>query len=239
MDEEEGVVRMEYLKFQLFSMMELLGVLYLIFTLFKLEFKSMFTQVLFVSFLLSQLSYYLRMEIQVPSAVVTISYEICLILLFWLLFHVKFKFSLVLGTVTALITITLQSVMIMTALAMNWIKLEEVRPFTPTSEVLALFFVLICMLLSFWSKENGIHITFNLQKKARGHRSRSSRIKMLIFIVLFIVVNWIIYLNLMHVEGIQLAYAGFLMGELVFIVWILSRVGKDPAVDQGYQDFVN
>ncbi|MFD2671758.1 hypothetical protein [Marinicrinis sediminis] len=210
-------------------MFEILGSIYLMFTLFKLEFHRYLPKVLFIAFILCQMSYYLREEFGIASGIVTISYEVMLTLLLWLLIGMRLRYAIILSTSIIICTVVVQSILILIGVYMGVAELEEFRPYTRVTESLMVISTTLFVMISWWIKRKQIHIPIQIDANQPIRGKKPYRF-MLVMILIFILVNWFFYLHLMQNVKHTLAFSVFMLLEFILMLIFFIRHEKHSRI---------
>lgn len=120
---------MEFVWFNLFSTLESIGMFILLLTLFRFDIREYFIHTIFASFILSQMSFFLRTVYDFGN-IVPLLYVLYMFLFIWLMFQIPVLYAAIMAIIGYITFFLLQGVFIFIVLIFDLFPLEEIAPFT-------------------------------------------------------------------------------------------------------------
>jgi hypothetical protein len=162
---------MDFIWFNFFSTIEVVGMFCLMLALFRFRIKEYIFHMIFASFLLSQTSYYMREHFELANYV-PIVFVIFTFLFVWLMFRVQLFYAAVMAVTGYIALIILQGAIIFIGISLNLFQLDDIGP-TWLGYILQLITFLTSLFISWLLIRKRIGFTFvpfseTLQVKFRG-----------------------------------------------------------------------
>ncbi|MFD2671760.1 hypothetical protein [Marinicrinis sediminis] len=213
---------MRYFEFQFFSMLESLALFYFFFMLFRLPYLRTFPQVIFMSFILCQTSYYLREQFGMPSGVVTVAYEVLIIMFYYFMYRIKLLYSILLSILTVLFTLATQLLVFIILVEFGIFTAEETVPFSFATYMNQLVSVFLFILLGWGIAKFRFYVwlpaMFKTQSKEIHFHYRT-----LFLACLIILINWLSYFLLMKSTALAIVVAIVFIAEIIVFFWVFVR----------------
>lgn len=149
----------DFILFNLFSTIEIIGMFCLILALFRFKIKEYVVQIVVASFLLSQISYYMRTILDV-SHYVPLIFLVFAFIFMRVLFRVQVYYAASMIVIGYIAFTLLQAIIIFASISLNLFKLDDVVAFSWLSYYQLLISCLISLIISWVLLKKRIGFTF-------------------------------------------------------------------------------
>lgn len=150
---------MDFIWFNLFSMFESIGMLIFMLVIFRFKIKQYYVHVVFASFLLSQLSYYMRAVFDLANYN-PFAYLLLTFVIVWLLFRVQIFYASVMAIVGYLFYHLLLSAFVFIGNLLGLYTLDDIAPFTLLGYVIQTLTTTLVLILCYFLVRYRIGFTF-------------------------------------------------------------------------------
>lgn len=205
---------MDFIWFNLFSTIESIGMFILMLALFRFRIREYISHIVFASFLLSQLSYYMRVDFGLGSYV-PVAFVIFTFLFVWLMFRVQLFYAAVMAVIGYITFFLLQGIIIFMGISLKLFTLDEIAP-TWLGYVLQLTTFAVAILISLLLLKKRLGFTFVPFSESAYFKLRGENI-----LFLFLVLLGVIVVGVYLYWGLQSFYS-FMMVIAMLIFYLSS-----------------
>ncbi|MFD2671759.1 hypothetical protein [Marinicrinis sediminis] len=214
---------MDFVLFHLFSILEVIFMITVVFVLFGIPMKPFMAQILFASFILPQISYYMRFQLELSSFVL-IAYEVSLIVFLIVMFKIKWVHSLLLGVAMLLYLSFVQLATMLSAISSGLFEFTDFQPLTVFAYFVQGIFALISWLIIILLKKFKFHFQF-VRYQPPQRRTVTYGKKAIGLVAGMFVCNWVIYSFVL--QSIYTMSLFFVVLTLEFAILIAASLKRE------------
>lgn len=217
---------MDFIWFNLFSTIEVVGMFVLMLALFRFKIREYITHIVFASFLLSQTSYYMREHFDLASYV-PLMYVVFTFLFVWLMFRVQLFYAAVMAVTGYIGLIIIQGVIIFIGISLNLFQLDDIGP-TWLGYVLQLITFLTSLFISWLLMRKRIGFTFvpfseSVSVKLKGENT----LILLVILLTFLFTSVNLYLSFLGMISFMIVVVLFIFFFSSLIYLAIRREKRD------------